>query len=135
MARFVGRFGLDVVRGSSSRGAEAAARALAATLGRGEDVAMVPDGPRGPREVFEPGAIALAALTGARIVPVAVAAHPAGRLPSWDEFLIPLPFARCAAVFGEPVGVPRDAVRTRAGREMERILTAVTTAADRMVTS
>lgn len=135
MARFAGRFGLDVVRGSSARGAAAAVRALAAALDRGEDVAVVPDGPRGPREVFKPGAIALAAITGARIVPVAVAARPACRLPSWDEFLIPLPFARCAVVFGEPVGVPRDADRTRACREMERILTAVTTIADRMVTS
>lgn len=135
MARFAGRFGLDVVRGSSSGGARAAVRALAAALDRGEDIAVVPDGPRGPREVFKPGAITLAALTGARIVPVAVAAHPARRLPSWDEFLIPLPFARCAAVFGEAVGVPHGADRTQMCREMERMLTAVTTTADRMVTS
>jgi lysophospholipid acyltransferase (LPLAT)-like uncharacterized protein len=135
MARFAGRFGLDVVRGSSSGGAQAAVRALAAALDRGEDIAVFPDGPRGPREVFKPGAIALAALTGARIVPVAVAAHPASRLPSWDEFLIPFPFARCAAVFGEAVGVPRDADRTWMCREMERIMTAVTTTADRMVRS
>jgi lysophospholipid acyltransferase (LPLAT)-like uncharacterized protein len=134
MARFAGRFGLDVVRGSSAGGAPAAVRALATALDRGEDIAVVPDGPRGPHEVFKPGAIALAALTGARIVPVAVAAYPARRLPSWDEFLIPLPFARCAAVFGEAVAVPRDADRTRMCREMERILTAVTTTADRMVT-
>jgi lysophospholipid acyltransferase (LPLAT)-like uncharacterized protein len=133
MARFAGRFGLDVVRGSSSGGARAAVRALAAALDRGEDIALMPDGPRGPREVFKPGAIALAAFTGAPIVPVAVAAHPARRLPSWDEFLIPLPFARCAAVFGEAVGVPRDVDRTWMCREMERILTAVTTTADRMV--
>jgi lysophospholipid acyltransferase (LPLAT)-like uncharacterized protein len=110
-------------------------RALAAALERGEDIAVFPDGPRGPREVFKPGAIALAALTGARIVPVAVAAHPACRLPSWDEFLIPLPFARCAAAFSEAVGVPRDADRTSMCREMERILSAVTTTADRMVRS
>jgi lysophospholipid acyltransferase (LPLAT)-like uncharacterized protein len=135
MARFAGQFGLDVVRGSSSRGAGAAVRALAAALDGGEDVAVVPDGPRGPREAFQPGAVALAALTGARIVPVAVAAHPARRLPTWDEFLIPLPFSRCAAVFGEAVGVPRDCDRARACLEMERTLTAVTTAADRMVTS
>jgi lysophospholipid acyltransferase (LPLAT)-like uncharacterized protein len=135
MARFAGRFGLDVVRGSSAGGAPAAVRALAAALDRGEDIAVVPDGPRGPHEVFKPGAIALAALTGARIVPVALAAHPARRLPSWDEFLIPLPFARCAAVFGEAVGVPRDADRTEMCREMGRILTAVTTTADRMVMS
>lgn len=135
MARFAGRFGLDVVRGSSSGGAPAAVQALAAALDRGEDIAVFPDGPRGPREVFKPGAVALAALTGACIVPVGVAAHPACRLPSWDEFLIPLPFARCAAVFGEPVAVPRDADRRWMCREMERILTAVTTTADRMVRS
>jgi lysophospholipid acyltransferase (LPLAT)-like uncharacterized protein len=57
----------------------------------------------------------------------------ARRLPSWDEFLIPLAFARCAAVFGEAVGVPRDVDRTWMRREMERFLTAVTTTADRMV--
>jgi lysophospholipid acyltransferase (LPLAT)-like uncharacterized protein len=130
MARFAGRFGLDVVRGSSSAGARSAVRALAAALDRGEDIAVFPDGPRGPREVFKPGAIALAALTGARIVPVAVAARPAYRLPSWDEFLIPLPFARCVAVLGEPVRVPRDADRTRMCREMERMLTALTATAD-----
>lgn len=133
MASFAGRFGLDVVRGSSAGGARPAVRALAAALARGEDIAVAPDGPRGPREVFKPGAIALAALTGARIVPVAVAAHPALRLPSWDEFLIPFPFARCAAVFGEAIGVPRGADRRRMCREMERILTEVTATADRMV--
>jgi lysophospholipid acyltransferase (LPLAT)-like uncharacterized protein len=135
MARFAGRFGLDVVRGSSSGGGRSAARALAAALERGEDIAMVPDGPRGPREVFKPGAVALAALTGARLVPVAVAAYPALCLPSWDEFLIPLPFARCAAVFGEAIDVPRDVDRAWMCREMERLLTAVTMTADRMVRS
>ncbi len=135
MASFFGRFGLDVVRGSSAGGACAAVRALAAALDRSEDIAVAPDGPRGPREVFKPGAVALAALTGARIVPVAVAAHPALCLPSWDEFLITLPFARCAAVFGEAVGVPRGADRIWMCRQMERALTTVTITADRMVKS
>lgn len=68
-------------------------------------------------------------------MPIGVAAHPARRLPSWDEFVIPLPFARCAAVFGEAIGVPRDADRSWMCPEMERILTAVTTTPDRMVRS
>src|SRR5687767_10149558 len=49
VARYVRRFGLGVVRGSSSRGGAAALRALARTLRAGDDVAVVPDGPRGPR--------------------------------------------------------------------------------------
>jgi lysophospholipid acyltransferase (LPLAT)-like uncharacterized protein len=135
MTRFVRRFGLDVVRGSSSRGGGTAVRALAATLAAGEDVAIVPDGPRGPREAFQPGAVALAALTGSPIVPLAVAAHPARRLATWDRFLVPLPFARCAAVFGEVVAVGRDDDRERARAAMQRALTVVTATADRMVTT
>jgi lysophospholipid acyltransferase (LPLAT)-like uncharacterized protein len=135
MTGFVRRFGLDVVRGSSSRGGGTAVRALAATLAAGEDVAIVPDGPRGPRETFQPGAVALAALTGTPIVPLAVAARPARRLATWDRFLVPFPFARCAAVFGEAMAVGRDADRERARDEMQRALTVVTATADRMVTS
>ena len=55
------RFGLAVVRGSSSRGGAQALRALAAAVRAGEDVAVVPDGPRGPRERVQPGVVALAA--------------------------------------------------------------------------
>src|SRR5262249_28447548 len=119
----------------SPQASAAAMRALVAAIERSEDVAIVPDGPRGPHEVFKPGAITLAAVTGARIVPVAIAAHPGGRLPSWDEFLIPLPFARCVAVFGEPVGVAPDADRAQACRQLQRMLRTVTTTADRIARS
>jgi lysophospholipid acyltransferase (LPLAT)-like uncharacterized protein len=81
-------------------------------------VVVVPDGPRGPREVLKPGVIALARLSGAPIVPVAVGASPEWRLRSWDEFRIPRPFARCVVRFGEPINVSRAA--GRAGEEAAR---------------
>jgi lysophospholipid acyltransferase (LPLAT)-like uncharacterized protein len=133
LARYVRRFGLESVRGSSSRGGGEAMRALVARLRRGRDVAVVPDGPRGPRCQLQPGIVALAALTGAPIVPLGVAARPSRRLASWDEFMIPMPLARCAAVFGDPVSVARDADRARAAKEVERGLADVTAAADRLV--
>jgi len=80
VARWVTRFGLSVVRGSSSRGGAAALRALAASVRAGEDVAVVPDGPRGPRERLQAGLVVLAAATGAPIVPLGFAARPARRL-------------------------------------------------------
>jgi hypothetical protein len=132
VAAFVTRFGLATVRGSSSRGGAEALRALAAAVRAGRDVAVVPDGPRGPREQCHPGAVALAALTGAPLVPLAFAARPARRLSSWDRFLVPLPFARCALVFGEPLLVG-DAERQRAVKDLERALGEVTAAADRLV--
>ena len=63
---YVSRFGLDVVRGSSSRGGAAALRALVTAVRGGRDVALVPDGPRGPRGQLGPGVVALAGLTARR---------------------------------------------------------------------
>ncbi|MGH2669219.1 MAG: lysophospholipid acyltransferase family protein [bacterium] len=130
VTRFVTCFGLPVVRGSSSRGGGTALRALAAAIRDGSDVAIVPDGPRGPREQLQPGVVALAALTGAPVVPLAIGARPARRLRSWDRFLVPLPFARCVLAFGPAVRVDPGADRQRAGKELERALAAVTARAD-----
>jgi lysophospholipid acyltransferase (LPLAT)-like uncharacterized protein len=128
-ARYVEHFGLPVVRGSSSRGGGAALRALVAAIRDGLDVAIVPDGPRGPRERLQSGVVTLAALTGAPVVPVAVGARPARHLRSWDRFLVPLPFARCVLAFGTPRQVdPAD--RRRAHAELEQALTEITERAD-----
>jgi lysophospholipid acyltransferase (LPLAT)-like uncharacterized protein len=135
VSRFVRRFGLTVVRGSSSRGGPVALRRLVAAVGEGKDVALVPDGPRGPRGQVQGGVVALAAVSGAPIVPLGVGARPSKRLHSWDEFLVPLPFARCAIVFGEPITVDRDGDLERARKDVEVALEAVTTQADRLAES
>jgi lysophospholipid acyltransferase (LPLAT)-like uncharacterized protein len=111
LTRFVGRFGLEAVRGSSSRGGAEALRLLARSLAEGRDAVVVPDGPRGPRETVKSGIVALARLSGAPIVPIAVGASSEWRLRSWDEFRIPKPLARCVLRFGDPIRVPRDADR------------------------
>jgi lysophospholipid acyltransferase (LPLAT)-like uncharacterized protein len=129
-ARYVGYFGLSVVRGSSSRGGGSALRALVRAIRDGVDVAIVPDGPRGPREQLQPGVVALAALTGAPVVPLAVGARPARRLASWDRFLVPWPFARCVLAFGPAMRIAPDADREHAGKELERALADVTERAD-----
>jgi hypothetical protein len=98
-------------------------------------VVVVPDGPRGPRQQLQAGIVALASLTGAPVVPMAFAARPARRLATWDEFVVPLPFARCAVVFGEPIALSGDADRDRARKELERALNEVTAAADRRVSA
>jgi len=132
VARYLVRFGLDSVRGSTSRGGAEAGRALVAVVRRGRDVVVVPDGPRGPSRRLQPGVVTLAALTGAPVVPVAVAARPALRLRSWDAFMIPLPFARCAVVFAEPLAVARDADRARSMKDVERSLDEATAAAEKL---
>ena len=132
-AGYASCFGLDVVRGSSSHGGAAAMRALVTTVEAGRDVALVPDGPRGPRRQLGPGVVMLAALSGAPVVPLGFAARPARRMATWDEFLVPAPFARAALVFGAPTTVPRDADRDLAGKDIERSLDEATAAAERLV--
>jgi len=111
VARWMTRFGLVPVRGSSTRGGGEALRQLARALREGGEVVVVPDGPTGPREVLKSGVIALARLSGAPIVPTAVGASREWRLGSWDEFRIPKPFARCVVRFGEPIRIPAGADR------------------------
>jgi lysophospholipid acyltransferase (LPLAT)-like uncharacterized protein len=132
-ARYVEHFGLSVVRGSSSRGGGAALRSLAGAVRNGLDVAIVPDGPRGPREQLQPGVVTLAALTGAPVVPLAVAARPARRLASWDRFLVPLPFARCVLAFGPPLRIDPGADRAHASKTLQQALADVTERADALV--
>jgi lysophospholipid acyltransferase (LPLAT)-like uncharacterized protein len=130
LARFVRPFGLGVVRGSSSRGGTAALRGLLAALRAGHDVAVAPDGPRGPARHVQPGVVMLAAATGAPIVPMAFGARPNRRLKSWDACVVPAPFARCAYVFGPPMRVARHADRETVRRALEHALDDTTATAD-----
>jgi lysophospholipid acyltransferase (LPLAT)-like uncharacterized protein len=129
VTRFVTRFGFEAVRGSSSRGGASALWLLVQSLREGRDVIVVPDGPRGPREMLKPGVVALARLSGAPIVPVALGASSEWRLRSWDEFRIPRPLSRCVVRFGDPIHIAQDtdgAAEEAARKEVEAALRALT---------
>ena len=102
------RFGVDAVRGSSSRRGAAALLGLVDWVGRGLDVAITPDGPRGPRCELQPGIIKLAQVTGAPILPIRAVYHRAWELKTWDRFIIPYPFSRVDIVFEELQEVAQD---------------------------
>ena len=130
IARIVGgRWGFEVVRGSSSRGGAAALRQIVRTLRRGTAMAITPDGPRGPREVMKPGALLAAQLAGVPVIPVAAGASRAWWFGGWDRFLVPKPFARIRLRYGEPLLIPRGAseeeVATTYCAEVERRLAAL----------
>lgn len=99
-------FGLDAVRGSSSRRGATALVALKRTLQQGKDVCITPDGPRGPRHRLQAGAVKLAQTTGAPIVPIRLDCPSAWRLGTWDRLVIPFPFSRVRVIFAAPIPVP-----------------------------
>ena len=114
--RFIGtiiaRFGLDVAHGSTARGGQArggarGAMALLAALEAGRQVAITPDGPRGPRRVAAPGVAQLAALSGCPVLPCAAQTSRRRVLGSWDRMILPLPWGRGVLVCGAPIAVAR----------------------------
>ncbi|NLG83307.1 MAG: lysophospholipid acyltransferase family protein [Firmicutes bacterium] len=102
------RFGWRIFRGSSRRGGARGLLELLRFLRAGGEIALTPDGPRGPAYHIEPGILYLAGKTDSPIIPFAIAARPAWYAASWDRFLVPWPFARCAVYFGEPFRVKEE---------------------------
>lgn len=107
-AMIVQRTGAHAIRGSSSAtGARALRDYYLAITRDGISPAITPDGPKGPAHDFKPGAILLSQLSGKPILPMAFAARRAYRFPTWDRFILPLPFTGTALAIGEPRVVPK----------------------------
>ena len=113
IARILEWMGYALIRGSTSRGAGRALIGLTRTLKDGNDVAITPDGPRGPRHKFAPGAVVAANRAGVPIVPAVAHVERCWQLSSWDGFVIPKPFARITIAYGPATRVhaqtPREA--------------------------
>jgi lysophospholipid acyltransferase (LPLAT)-like uncharacterized protein len=118
LAQILEHFGIEPVRGSSSRRGPQALIEMTTWAERGYDLAITPDGPRGPRYEVQDGVISVAQVTGLPIVPVSYHLNWKLRLKSWDRFQIPLPLARCDVTVGNVLHVPREAAE--AGREALR---------------
>jgi lysophospholipid acyltransferase (LPLAT)-like uncharacterized protein len=117
-------YGAYVVRGSGSyTGLRAVRGAHQAIVKDGVSPAVTPDGPRGPRFKFKPGALFASQISGKPVVPLAFAGKGAWVLKTWDKFVIPRPFSRVCIAIGEPLFMPPDATDEQmkaAQREMEQ---------------
>ena len=134
IAQVVKRLGYIPVRGSTTRGGTEGLFQMAEKAKEG-DLAITPDGPRGPAYRFQIGAVSLAQRTGCPIVPIACSARSKKVLRSWDGFLIPFPFTTLTVVHGDPIWVERgcDETALEAKRqEAEAALRETTALADRI---
>jgi lysophospholipid acyltransferase (LPLAT)-like uncharacterized protein len=128
LAAILNCFGVQPVRGSSSRRGAQALLELTSWAERGYDVAITPDGPRGPRYIVQEGAVRLAQVTGLPLVPASFYLAWKIQPNSWDRFQIPLPFSRAEMVFGKAISVPpdaSDAEREKLRQELEEIMKAI----------
>lgn len=107
LSRVGQQMGFDFVRGSSNRGGVAALREILQRC-RGMNLAITPDGPRGPRRQLAAGPIFLSSKLGFPVVPLGLAYANPWRLKSWDRFAIPKPFSRARAVIGPQLRMPAE---------------------------
>ncbi len=108
IARVVERMGFATARGSSTRGGSTGLRQLVRAARSGRDLALTPDGPRGPSGSFKTGALLAAQLQGLPVIPVGVTVDRAWVLSSWDRFVIPKPFTPVHVRYGPAHWIPRD---------------------------
>jgi len=120
-AMLVRSVGGVAIRGSSTHtGARALRDYYHALVKDNVSPVITPDGPRGPRFKFKPGAILLAQMSGRPILPMAYAASRAWRI-KWDKFVLPVPLSRIVIVVGPARFVPRT-LEARALEQLQQTL-------------
>src|SRR5437870_4867854 len=108
IARIIERFGYGTARGSTSRGGLKAMLQLKREMADGKPTAYTLDGPRGPAQVAQSGAVWLAKATGNPIVPFHIEADRYWSANSWDRTQIPKPWSTVAIAIGEPMAVAAE---------------------------
>lgn len=122
-----GHLGMGSVRGSSSRRGALAMRELLERVAAGYDIAITPDGPRGPCYELGPGLAYLAQKAQLPVLPCHAAFRSAWRLRTWDRFAIPKPFSRVDVTLGPLLSVPAtedEAAFLAEHRKIESVLRA-----------
>jgi lysophospholipid acyltransferase (LPLAT)-like uncharacterized protein len=96
--------GVQVTRGSGSRGGRDALRDMREAVAAGAPFAgLTVDGPRGPWREVQPGVVLLARWLGLPVVPVTFSCTRSRLLRSWDRMVLPRPFSRMVVEYGEPM--------------------------------
>lgn len=122
IGRIIRLHGYGASRGSSSRGGMRALVEMVRLVRKGRPAAFTLDGPRGPRHVAKPGAVALARATGAPILCFHIVPERAWVFrKSWDRTEIPKPFSRAAIFIAPPILVSADASEVEQTRKLEQV--------------
>lgn len=111
VAQIASEFGMNPVRGSSSKGgARAFIQMVNSIKEENSEVLITADGPKGPLRQIKDGTIVLAQKTGSVIIPIAWHGSRVKIFEkTWDKFKIPKPFSRITYGYGDPFVVPAKA--------------------------
>ena len=108
IAKAINHIGFQTVWGSTNRNAVGGIIGLIKKAKKGVSIGITPDGPRGPALECSQGPVAVAKISGLKIVPIAWSSSSFWRLKNWDRALVPKPFSKGIWVWGKPITVPKN---------------------------
>ncbi|MBN2215864.1 MAG: lysophospholipid acyltransferase family protein [Pirellulales bacterium] len=125
VAEVLRRVGMSTIRGSTNHIGPGAMRQLMRAV-EDKDIAITPDGPRGPRRRMSAGIAFLASRTGRAVVPTACSCVRCWRIRgSWTDLVVPKPFTKVFLLGGEPIRVPPNLGSDQLRTYVDRIQTAM----------
>jgi lysophospholipid acyltransferase (LPLAT)-like uncharacterized protein len=128
-ARFIQRFGIGIIKGSSTRGGVSGLVNMIRAMRAGATTAFTVDGPKGPRYEAKSGPVLLAKKTGNPMLPFTIEIKRSWQIKSWDRLQIPMPFTKAKVIFASPIYVSAES----ADDELESKRVELQTALDRLV--
>ncbi|MFK5882547.1 MAG: lysophospholipid acyltransferase family protein [Sulfurospirillum sp.] len=102
IAKTVSLFGGGTIRGSSTRGGIKVLKQSFKALQKGRNIAITPDGPKGPRHSVADGIVLISQKKMVPIVTFNCKPTSYWQFKSWDRFIIPKPFSTLDFYIGEP---------------------------------
>ena len=97
--------GIGSLAGSSTRGGAKALIGAIRSIKNGVDIAITPDGPKGPIYSVADGVVIISQKTKAKILPFSCVPSKYWKMKSWDKFIIPKPFGKIDFYIGDPIDV------------------------------
>jgi len=125
--------GFSTVRGSTNRGGAQALRQLQQQTQGKLNLAITPDGPRGPRRRLAPGAIFLSSKLQIPLIAVGLGYDSLRRLSTWDQFAVPRLCSRARAIASPAIQIPPDLERGEIEtyrEQVEQVMNSLTNAAE-----
>lgn len=133
IARSVKYLGIKSIRGSSTRGGVKALAEMIRTLKKGGNLAITPDGPKGPIFEVQPGVVHIAQKTGVAIIPLCCSYAHKKIFRSWDLYQIPSPFNTIVVGYGTPLYLSEEESIETASQRIKKALDDLTQETDQLV--
>ncbi len=103
IAKTVENLNMIPVYGSTGKCSVKSIREMIDLCNSGQCLAIIPDGPRGPRHVVSDGIVTISKMTKTDIIPFSCCVKNFKKCKSWDEFIIAYPFNKGVIICGEPI--------------------------------